>query len=115
MNEKEFISALANANPNTKLKSRHVILAYKKHIVLALKSGYSFMDIFHLLKDKGIYPYSYDAFRKALKAVIDTYSIENTIQTTESSFQDSNKTSIKPEEKKSFEFNPKITNTNELI
>ncbi|MFC1098382.1 TraK family protein [Pasteurella multocida] len=114
MNEKEFISALANAKVNTKLKSRHVILAYKKHIMLALKDGYSCTDIFNLLKDRGIYPYSYDAFRKALRIVIDTSSM-NTIQSEELSSNNSDVKNIRTEEKKSFDFNPKVISTKELI
>lgn len=114
MNEKEFISELANTKSNQKkLKSRFIILAYKKHISLALKDGYTFTDIFNLLKDKGLYPYSYNAFVRALRLIMDE-PIAN-IHSDEFSDKDSKTNQVKTEDGNTFNFDPKVKNTSELI
>lgn len=114
MNEKEFISELAHTkSKQKKLKSRHIILAYKKHISLALQDGYTFTDIFNLLKDKNLYPYSYNAFVRALKIIMDK-PIDN-IRSDEPSDKGSKTNQVKTEDGNGFSFNPKVQNTNELI
>lgn len=114
MNEKEFISELAHTKSNQKkLKSKYIILAYKKHISLALQDGYTFTDIFNLLKDKGLYPYSYNAFVRALKIIMDE-PIAN-IPSNEPSNKDSKTNQVKTKDGNIFSFNPKVQDTNELI
>lgn len=121
MNEKEFLNELANntTKKSKKVKSKHIILAYKKHIAVALHEGYCFKDIYKLLKEKNIYPYNYPSFMKAINLVYsDAEKSKHTLQT---NFLKSNSTnteepkSIKSDESNSFEFNPKVTDTENLI
>lgn len=124
MNEKEFISALSKArNNDRKVKSRYIILAYKSHIELALKNGFSFTDIFNLLKEENIYPYSYNAFIKIVKTIVNPSMIEmdhhnllskGQSNTTPKQIEDKTVDTIKSEHN-SFDFNPQIKDTKELI
>ncbi|HDR0678865.1 TPA: hypothetical protein QBZ85_002158, partial [Pasteurella multocida] len=64
-------------------------------------------------KDKGLYPYSYNAFVRALRLIMDE-PIAN-IQSDEFLDKDSKTHQVKNEDGNTFNFDPKVKNTSELI